>query len=288
MRMCRMKGFVLAVTAAICAAACSPQKKQAEEWQYLFDGTDLVGWETYLGAEFKPGLSWDSVRKLPPIGLNNDTASVFSIVELDGERVLRISGQYFGGISTKDEFENFHLQLEFKWGEKKWFPREGDTDKRDSGVLYYAVGEHGDGDGFWLRAQELQIQEGDCGDYWGVAGALADITSTLNADSVYQFDMGGELRTFSRHSESGRYCKKNPDGENAHGEWNVVDLYAYNGTSLHLINGKLNMMLKNSRIENDGIETPLTKGRLELQSEAAEVFYRNIRIQPLTELPKIK
>lgn len=284
----KRKVFTVALISAIVVAGCTSQKQEDDGWENLFDGTDLSNWETYLGAEFKPGISWDSVRKLPAIGLNNDTANVFSIVDLEGERVMRISGQYFGGISTKKEFENFHLQLEFKWGEKKWFPRGSDSDKRDSGVLYYAVGNHGDGDGFWLRAQELQIQEGDCGDYWGVAGALADISSTMNPDSVFQFDMGGVPRTFSRHSDAGRYCKKNPDGENPNGEWNVIDLYAYNGTSLHLINGKLNMMLKNSRIDNDGIETPLTKGRLELQSEAAEIFYRNIRIQPLTELPKIK
>jgi len=33
-------------------------------------------------------------------------------------------------------------------------------------------------------------------------------------------------------------------------------------------------------------EVPLTKGRIQLQSEAAEVFYRNVAIRRITEIPK--
>ena len=35
----------------------------------------------------------------------------------------------------------------------------------------------------------------------------------------------------------------------------------------------------------DGKEEPLTRGRIQLQSEGAEVFYRNIRLRPITEIP---
>ena len=35
----------------------------------------------------------------------------------------------------------------------------------------------------------------------------------------------------------------------------------------------------------DGKEVPLVKGKLQLQSEGAEVFYRNITIRPITEVP---
>ena len=44
--------------------------------------------------------------------------------------------------------------------------------KKDSGLLYFAVGNHGADYGAWMRSQEFQIQEGDCGDYWGVAGGM--------------------------------------------------------------------------------------------------------------------
>lgn len=264
--------------------SCTPSQKTDEtNWEKLFNGSDLSNWDKYLGPVFKPGISWDSVKKLQPIGLNNDTANVFTVVQLDGENVIRISGEYFGGISTKREFQNVHVQLQFKWGQLKWFPRGKDSDKRDSGLLYYGVGEHGDGDGFWLRSQEFQIQEGDCGDYWGVAGALADITASLNQDSIYQFDPNGSLRTFTKDNEIGRYCKKYPDAEKPNGAWNTLDLYTFNGTSLHFVNGSLVMKLQNSRLP-DG--TALTKGRIQLQSEAAEIYYRNIRVQQIDALPE--
>lgn len=57
--------------------------------------------------------------------------------------------------------------MQFKWGELKFAPRL--KSKRDSGLLYHAVGEQGYEGGFWMRSHELQVQETDCGDYWGVA-----------------------------------------------------------------------------------------------------------------------
>lgn len=47
------------------------------------------------------------------------------------------------------------------------------------------------------------------------------------------------------------------------------------------------MVLQNSRyIQPNGTEVPLTSGKIQLQSEAAEVFFRNIEINTLTSLPK--
>ncbi|HYG19927.1 MAG TPA: DUF1080 domain-containing protein [Ohtaekwangia sp.] len=139
----------------------------------LFNGTDLQGWDTYLGPSF------DTVqhkRDTIPLGLNHDTLNVFSVVQLDGGPVLRVSGERFGGISTHQDFANYHLTLEFRWGKKKWPPK--DSSKRDSGILYHAVGDHGADFGFWMRSQEFQVQEGDCGDYWGVAGGIFDIPAS--------------------------------------------------------------------------------------------------------------
>lgn len=257
---------------------CSPPAK--ENWEVLFDGSSLDGWDSYLGA---PRMK-DDTTVYQPIGLNTDT-SVFKIVNLDGESVLRVSGEIWGGISTKREFENYHLQLQFKWGTLRWYPKE--NDRRDSGLLYHGVGEHGVGDGFWLRSQEFQIQEEDCGDYWGVAGAMFDIKASLNADSIYQYDPKGALLTFSQHSPTGRHCKKYPDAEKPSGEWNTIDLYCFKNTSVHVMNGVVVMVLENSRQSNNDLETELSKGKIQLQSEAAEVFYRNIKITPIESLPPL-
>lgn len=259
---------------------CSPTPK--ENWEVLFDGSSLDGWDTYLGAQRIK----DDTTVYQPLGLNVDT-SVFKIVNLEGEKVLRVSGEIWGGISTKKEFENYHLQLQFRWGELKWYPREKESDRRDSGLLYHGVGEHGKGDGFWLRSQEFQVQEGDCGDYWGVAGAMFDIKASLNMDSIFQYDPMGALLTFSHNSETGRHCKKYPDTEKPSGEWNTIDLYCFKNTSVHVMNGVVVMVLENSRQSDNGNERELIKGKIQLQSESAEVFYRNVKIRPIERIPQL-
>jgi hypothetical protein len=52
-----------------------------------------------------------------------------------------------------------------------------------------------------------------------------------------------------------------------------------------VINGKPNMVLTNIRRNVDGREEPLTRGKIQLQSEAAEVYYRNIEIKPIDAIP---
>ncbi len=284
--MIRIHKIMMLFTGFCTLMSCSPSQNTSEDkWQVLFDGSDLAGWDTYLGPQFKPGITWDNIREQPALGLNNDTAGVFKVVSLDGEKVLRVSGEIWGGISTKQEFENYHLQLQFKWGELKWYPKE--NEKRDSGLLYHAVGQHGDEDMFWLRSQEFQIQEGDCGDYWGVAGATFDIHAKLNEDSTYQYDQSGPLLTFSQVSEVGRHCKKYPDAEKPTGEWNTIDLYCFGGASLHVVNGVKTMAPQNSGQTVNNEKMSLTKGKIQIQSEAAEVFYRNIKIRSIDQLPQI-
>jgi hypothetical protein len=87
------------------------------------------------------------------------------------------------------QYGDFHLRLEFKWGEKKWPPRESVV--RDSGILYYAVGGHGASPNkAWMRSVECQVQEHDVGDYWGVAGAIVDVTRATapRADPPARFE----------------------------------------------------------------------------------------------------
>ncbi len=276
--MSKMTRVFFAFSVLLILVHCSPSTR--ENWEVLFDGSGLDGWDTYLGARRIQG----DTTVAAPLGLNFDT-SVFKIVNIDGENVLRVSGEIWGGISTKREFENYHLQLQFKWGTLRWYPKE--NDKRDSGLLYHGVGEHGKGDGYWLRSQEFQIQEGDCGDYWGVAGAGFDVEASMNADSIFQYDPKGPLLTFSQGSEIGRHCKKYPDTEKSSGEWNTIDLYCFKGTSVHVMNGKVVMVLKNSKQSDNGNETELIKGKIQLQSESAEVFYRNIKIRPIEEIPPL-
>jgi hypothetical protein len=256
------------------------QPSEKCKWKSLFNEKDLNGWETYLGPRYDTILK---KRETIPIGLNIDPAKVFDVVKMDGEKVLRISGENFGGISTTSEFENYHLQLQFKWGQLKWAPRK--TGKRDSGLLYHAVGPHGADGGNWMRSHEFQIEEGDCGDYWACAGAVFDVKAKQNEKNLYLYSKDGDLFTFSTASKTGRRCIKYPDTEKPSGEWNTIDLYCFGNTSIHMINGVVNMILYNSRQIEGSTEIPLTKGKIQIQSEGAEIFYRNIRICSIKKLP---
>jgi Domain of Unknown Function (DUF1080) len=270
----RMAGLL--ITASV-LFHCQPPKPA---WNTLFNGSDLKGWDTYLGV-----VRDDSMKTIDsiPVGLNKDPLKIFSVVTEDNQPALRISGQQHGGISTVDEYSDFHLMLEFKWGKAKTASFK--NRKRDSGLLYFAVGPHGADYGSWMRSQEFQIQEGDCGDYWGVAGGMFDVPATRDSAGNYRYDKNGTLTAFSATSPAGRRCFKNPDTEKPSGEWNTIDLYCKGDTSVHMVNGIVDMILYHSRQSDNGVETALKKGKIQLQSEGNEIFFRNIKIEPIREIP---
>lgn len=264
--------FFLIVAFAVVSVGCSTRKSHE-----LFNGRDLTGWDTYIGPRFDTSASkFDTV---PGPGLNNDPDEVFSVVMEDGESALRISGQHFGGISTVEEFADYHLTLEFKWGDEKHPPKS--NDKRDSGLLYHAVGPHAGDGAFWMRSQEFQVQEGDCGDYWGVAGAEFDIPAKADGEQ-YVYDPASPLVEFSERTPVGRHAVKYPDAEKPLGEWNTLELYCFGDSAVHIVNGKVVMKLFKSRQIADGGTIPLKKGKIQIQSEGAEVFYRRLRVEPIT------
>src|SRR5947209_4603821 len=111
----------------------------------LFNGKDLTNFYTYLGRPAKDE---------KPYGKNNDPEKVFTVH--DG--MIHVSGKVFGAFITEKEYENYHLVVEFKWGEKTWPPREDRA--RDSGVLVHSHGEDGSAGGHWMPAVEYQMIEG--------------------------------------------------------------------------------------------------------------------------------
>jgi len=273
----RIIPFLLCITAL---SFTNPPKK--EGWKQLFNGKDLTGWDTYIGPDLD-----DNGKPLTgtPIGLNNDPRHVFSIVNENGENIIRISGENWGAISTQKEYENYHLQLKFKWGTLSWGQKKGK--KKDSGLLYHSVGKYGADYGAWMRSQEFQVEEGNCGDYWGVAGGFADIPVIKKSETDYVYDPKGILTTFKEGSSQGRHCIKGGDAENPSGQWNTVDLYCCGDTSIHIINGKVMMILYHNKQMDNGLELPLTKGKIQIQSEGAEIYYKAIKIQSINKLPAV-
>ena len=76
-----------------------------------------------------------------------------------------------GGLILKDSLSDYHLKLQFKWGEIKWGWMQGRP--KDGGILYHQ--------GKGPIRHELQIHEGDVGSYWAREVRL-DIPSRFTTD----------------------------------------------------------------------------------------------------------
>jgi hypothetical protein len=85
------------------------------DWTPLWNGRDLSGWDTYLGRPHRssdvPGLQKNAKGEyVEPLGVNRDPRGVFSVVTADGAPAIRISGEVYGGLITRSEYENYHLR----------------------------------------------------------------------------------------------------------------------------------------------------------------------------------
>jgi hypothetical protein len=262
-------------------------------WTPLWNGRDLDGWTTWMQrpapSSEVPGLKRDADGKYTePIGSGRDPLKVFTVVSnVDGRSAIRISGEVFGELRTKGSFKDYHLTLQFKWGERKWPPRDKPETPRDSGLLYHVHAAPGVGGRTWARSVELQIQEHDVGDLYAIGSAIA-VRAKARAGTLpmmYDYDPTGEWTFFSQSQGAAGRCIKQPDNEKPTGEWNTVELIAFGEDAIHVVNGKVVMRLHGPvRIDGDAPAT-VTSGPIILQSEGAEVFYRDIRIRPITAIP---
>lgn len=253
--------------------------QSSRQWTELFNGKNFAGWDRYLALPLDSNGQKTSDK---PLGLNNDPQKVFSINKKD--KTLRISGQSWGAFFTKSEFENYHFQLKFKWGVAKWAEKKDSP--YDSGLLYHSVGEPGkENGGSWMRSQEFQIEEGNTGDYWTIGKVLQSVPVSEPRPKLYVYDSGGKLKTFGINGIN--RCAQSGSEEKPYGEWNTLDLYCFGDTSIHVVNGKIVMVLYQSRQLVNGQEEPLTKGKIQLQSEGGEIFYKDIRIRSIQNLNDI-
>jgi hypothetical protein len=262
-------------------------------WTPLWNGKNLDGWTTWMRqpepTSAVSGLARDAQGKYTePIGSGRDPLHVFTVVDnLDGRPAIRISGEVFGELRTRATFTNYRLRLQFKWGEKKWPPRDGAATPRDSGLLYHVHNPPGVGGRTWARSIELQIQEHDVGDLYAVGSAIA-VRAKPRAGTqpvLYDYDPSGEWTFFSQSQGASGRCIKQPDNEKPTGEWNTVELIAFGEDAIHVVNGKVVMRLHGPQRIDSEVPASITSGPIILQSEGAEVFYRDIETRPITAIP---
>jgi len=228
----------------------------------LFNGKNLKNWEIYIGKSATP-----------------PSEPIFSIANLNGENLLRITGEINASIATKKEYENYHLRMVFRWGEKVF-------KQKNSGILYHSYGPFGEGLGVWMSSHEFQLCTAKMGDSYCMGNSYFEIPAAKDPDGkTFRYAPGASKQQFGATFPI-KNCAKQTDQEKPAGEWNTVDLYCYGQNSVHMVNGVVNMVNYNSgRIEKDGKVLPLSKGKIQIQSEGGELFIRSITIEKIDAIP---
>ena len=262
----------------------------AQEWEYLLD-RDLSKWETWLGIPHKSitGLPEGTYRSDyvfvamgQAMGLNNDPKNVFSVKEENDLPVLKVTGEILGVLSTLKEYENYHLSLKTRWGDKKWPPRLNLP--LDSGILFHCQGEHGSSKPLaWKACLEFQIMEGHFGDFYALGGTYGVVKGTVAPDDdkgiTAKYD---PLSTTNIKNQPFVLARNNPEKDK--GQWNRMDLYVLGQNAVYVVNGVVVNVVENMV---DKFKRPLTKGQIQLQSEAAEVYFSDLKIRSIDKFPNV-
>jgi hypothetical protein len=241
----------------------------------LFDGQTLNGFYTWLQ---------DTKYK--------DPREVFRVT--DG--MLHVTGDGYGGIITKKKYRHYHMIFEYRWGEQTW--RERKDKARDSGVLIHSTGADGGYNGMWMPSIEVQVIEGGVGDFILVHGAdqygkpvPLSLTSnvSLDRDGEIVWNMCSPPETFNlEKSRRINWYGRDPDWKDALGfrgpsdpdslvgKWTRLDVRCEDESIKVFVNG-----IK----VNEAFEVYPSEGRLQLQTELAELYVRRWELWPLMQSP---
>lgn len=232
----------------------------------LFNGSDLSGWEIWLK---KTG--------------QKDPGHVFSVEE----GMIRAGDGDSGYLATKQAYKDYHLSLEYKWGRKN----PHDKYVRNSGVLLNGVGPHGSAGGVWMTSIECQLAQGCEGDLIVIPGKdregkayPATITSetVVAEDKKTRWQRGGEPVVYSGRqfwwSKHEPYFEELIDTRGKNdvasplGEWTRVECICQGDRITIKINGEE---------VNEAFDVKPAAGRILLQTEGHEVWFRNVELSPL-------
>jgi hypothetical protein len=240
----------------------------ADGWISLLNGHDLNGWYSVLQNS------------------GRGAAEKKHCVTME-EGMLHIMGNEQGSepaeagyLATNTEFENVHIRVEYKWGMKRFAPRL--VSKRDNGLLYGLVGE----DKVWPTCAECQIEEGDVGDFFLVGGVRGVQDSHDAGISGVDLSFDGWAKQTppkDQREPSGGRKVKDGDFEILDG-WNTVEVIWQGDRAAHIVNGRAVNVC--SRLQypdpaNPGRYLPLTRGKIAIEIEYAEIWYRRIEVKKL-------
>lgn len=262
----KMMQAIIAVSFFLSFQSCESEKP----WQPLFNGQNLDNWDKYIGTPLK---GQDSLAALATAD------NVFTVIQSDGVGLIRISGTVKGSLATKESFGNYHLKMVFRWGDSIYTTR-------NSGLLYHGTGSFGAALGTWMTCIECQMKNGSLGDTYLMNNSTCE-TAVLKNDSlnICTYSPGAPAVSFGEQA-SGHSVKKMTDAERPVGEWNTIELYSVGQTTVHVVNGVTVMVNQQTGLFENGIIKPLTSGRIQLQSEGAELFVKSLEIKPISNIPQ--
>lgn len=211
------------------------------------------------------------------------------IWKMGDDGILKISGRGWGYVRTNQKYRDYHLVLEYTWGEKTWGTRVDRA--RDCGLLVHGYGKDGAYGGTWIASIESQLIEGGSGDILvlspkdenGVA-APTSLTSEYAIDpngqkiwkpgSEKQVVTGGRINWLNRDPKwtDTLGFRGEKEVENLPGEWNRMEIICKGGN--------IDIFLNGVKI-NAGTDANPTEGYVCLQTEAAEMFVRRYELWPL-------
>lgn len=249
----------LAFATSLGAADAAPQGQPVE----LFSGKSMENFDTFVFGQ----------------GFNHDPHGVFRVV--DG--MIRVEGMPYGYFVTKDEFGDFVLHVEFKWGDATHGRRKNKA--RDSGILYRAIdlerrAQAAKSNGtIWPEALEFQIMEGGTGDVILLGGAQMTVNGVrkggklgIQIDRFNKTDLGRIDGWPKHYREPAGFRDPNNEVEKPHGEWNLLEMVAEGDRVKYWVNGVLVM---------EGQDASLANGKILFQSEGSELYFRGIKVWPL-------
>ena len=179
---------------------------------------------------------------LDPKKQDADPEKIWSIK--DG--VIYCTGAINGYLITDKDYENYVLKVQWRWGEKG--PAKGN---RNSGVFVHVTGP----DKIWPKSVEAQLMADHAGDFWLVDNFKLTVDPKRQDPKV------------SRH-----YFRMKDGVEKKLGEWNQYEITCKGDTVKLVINGHM---------VNEGTDAELSKGKILLQSEGAEIHFREVQLKSL-------
>jgi hypothetical protein len=243
-----------------------PEPTSPKDVIKLFNGKDLTGWTTWLK---------DSKRE--------DPKKVFTV----HDEMIHVSGEDNGYLATDKEYKDYHLSVEYKWGKRT----DGGKYVRNSGVLLHAIGPDGGANGVWMSCIECQLAQGCVGDLIVIRGKDKDdavIPVRLTAETVLgpdkrpRWKKGGEAKEFTKgqlwwslHDADFQELldtRGKQDVESKLGEWTKVEC---------ICEGKRITVIINGTTVNECYDVFPSAGKILLQSEGFEIFFRNVELRPV-------